>query len=107
MGRKASEKDSGNNLVDGNADCGAGHGTLAERCAGNGAERDYELVCREITSQQQRSQAQQEHTPQDSETPRRETTPANAVKKSWPFFRFRDFACKKGSQAAPLFVVLC
>ena len=111
MGRRAIEEDSGNDCVDGitvDRDGGAGTGNGGAIFTGN-----EQFEGDKATSQRKAPQAQQEHAPQ-SKAPHFETTftstvasrdrrrrPPTAVK------CLQTGTCKKGSQAAPLFVVFC
>jgi len=78
LGRKASEKDSGNFVIDGNARGCAGHAAGARSFAGTG---DHGFRHRKIASQRQAPQAQQEHASQIGKTsPHYETAPPSAVR---------------------------
>jgi len=78
LGRKASEKDSGNFVTDGDARPRAGHAADARSFAGTG---DHGFRQRKIASQRQAPQAQQERTSQVGETsPHHETALAGAIR---------------------------
>jgi hypothetical protein len=109
LGRRASEKDSGNFITHGNARCCAGDGACARSFAGAG---HYGIKHGEIAPQRQASQAQQEHSSQIGKTsPRCETAPAATVRRAWlaksrqtSFTRKFRRNLQKGERMAPLFV---